>query len=415
MPDRCLIADGAGDAITPTGRESHCIFSPCTDTTVHHLHFDLRPLGLLMLHLVTLLITASLVLGKLSVIDVHGTFHPGDKLTVDWTSNAADDPTQFNIVLYSQTFNSNTFLARNVNRLANQLAVQLPTLPPSNDYIIWLENVADSTDVYGNSNLITIVAAATTTPATTSTPTTTQAQATTAVVTVVTTSIDVEHPSTPTTTPTTTASTSSAKDFTTSIRASSPAQSSDSAAGSSGGGIDSPIINSSPSMPSSSSSPAPQGFQTQVAAPVSSKAMSAGSVAGIVIGVLFVLLASLLIWLCLRRAQRKRPLDGDTQPYPHGEPERPLPEFLLVRREKSGHAGAVQIPQETPVAQLREMQAQLQLLPTNSGDSDADADLVRQNEALRARIRELESQTSDGYGYEADESPPPAYLDQRRD
>ncbi|KAJ6479541.1 hypothetical protein C8R47DRAFT_1219089 [Mycena vitilis] len=368
-----------------------------------------------MLRLATLLISAGLVLGKLSVLDVHGTFYAGDKLTVDWTSNAADDPTQFNLVLYSQTFNSNTFLARNVNRLADQLTVQLPVLPPRRVPSL-LSNVADSTDVYGNSNLITIVDSPTTTPATTSTPVATQAQATTAVVTVVTTSVDVEHPSTPTTPPKTTAFTSSSKGFTTSIRASSPALSSNSAPGSTVGGIDTPIINSSPSTPSVSSSTAPQSFQTHVAAQVSSKRMPAGSVAGIVIGVMFILLASLLTWLYMRHTRRKRPLDGATQPYPHAESERRLPELVTVRREKSlGHAGALQISQEAPgMAQLRAMQAQLHLIPANTGDSEADADLVRQNEALRTRIQELESQTS-GSSYEADESPPPAYLDQRRD
>ncbi|KAJ7661971.1 hypothetical protein DFH06DRAFT_363091 [Mycena polygramma] len=364
-----------------------------------------------MLLLVTILTMASLALGTLVpglvVTDLKGPFESGGELTLDWTSNGVTGPTAFNLVLYSATFNSRNPIAENVNIFANQIAVQLPTLPPADDYIFWFEDLADATDVYANSNVFTVTAPPTTAPPTTTpvvtpaSPASTPPKGTTSTVTTT-----VAHPSTPTT--------ASSRGFTTSSRSptasSSPSSSSHPASPPIGGSSDAatypPMTLQLTSASTLASTSTTQAFQTQSAIQLSKKPMSTGSIAGIVIGVVLVLLIGVLIWLGVRRSREMGGRDADLEPQiyvspVHASSPEPAP---WEAREKSG--GGIRIPQEALVAQLRTMQEQLAI----SSGGTADADLQRQNEVFRARIaaleQELESQTS-GTSYES----PPGYSD----
>ncbi|KAJ6485325.1 hypothetical protein C8R47DRAFT_1279018 [Mycena vitilis] len=351
---------------------------------------------------------ASFVLGRLVpglvVIDLKGPFEFGGEVTLHWTSNGVTSPAAFNLVLYSATFDSRNPIAENVGISVNQIVVQLPTLPPADDYIFWFENLTDATDVYANSNVFKVTAPATITPTTPgivtpASPTSTPPKSTTSTATT-----PVTHPSTPTTT--------SSLGFTTSIRSptasSSPSSASHSSSSPIGGNSDTtiyPPLTSQLTLPSSLASTSTMlTFQTQSA--IQLKPMPTGSIAGIVIGVVLALLLGVLIWLGVRRSHKTRQRDADLEPQiyvspGHASSAEPAP---WEAREKAG--GGARIPQEALVAQLRTMQEQLAI----STGGIADADLQRQNEALRARIaaleQELESQMS-GTSYES----PPGYSD----
>ncbi|KAJ6564178.1 hypothetical protein B0H19DRAFT_1258660 [Mycena capillaripes] len=89
-----------------------------------------------MLLLVTILITVGRALG-LVILPLAGPFQSGGNVTLEWTSNASNDPPRFILELYSPTFNSRDVLAKNVDMYSDKMTAQLPDLPPSNDYILW--------------------------------------------------------------------------------------------------------------------------------------------------------------------------------------------------------------------------------------------------------------------------------------
>ncbi|KAJ6527374.1 hypothetical protein B0H19DRAFT_541240 [Mycena capillaripes] len=124
-----------------------------------------------MLLPVTILLTIGGALG-LVIFDVAGPFESGGTVLLTWASNANTDPSIFDLELFSPTFNSKNVIAKNVSIFSNQITAQLPTLPPSNDYIFWFVNPAKPEFfVFGNSNSFTVTAADKTTSSPTTPPT----------------------------------------------------------------------------------------------------------------------------------------------------------------------------------------------------------------------------------------------------
>ncbi|KAJ6530657.1 hypothetical protein B0H19DRAFT_1191725 [Mycena capillaripes] len=122
-----------------------------------------------MLLPVTILLTFGGALG-LVIGDVAGPFQSGGTVPLTWESNANTDPSVFDLEINSPTLNSTNVIAKNVSIISNQITAQLPTLPPSDDYIFWFVDPAKPEFfVFGNSNSFTV------TDKTTSSPTTSTA------------------------------------------------------------------------------------------------------------------------------------------------------------------------------------------------------------------------------------------------
>ncbi|KAF8200448.1 hypothetical protein K438DRAFT_1821977 [Mycena galopus ATCC 62051] len=235
----------------------------------------------------------------LLVYNLTGPFQPGEKMTLQWVSNVNQDPSMFNLELFSPTFNSLTVIAQNVDIFANQLAIEFPVSPPSDDYIFWLVDLTNKTNVYTNSNSFSITTAKDQTTAPTS---------------------NVPPPMT------------------------SP--------------VASPVHSTSAVHPNTTAEDRPSttpAFTTtppeiQSASGASRKSMSGRSIAGIAIAAVFLLALGVMVWLCVRRSHCKPRLNLQPQEYLHagedqqeshqrsfsGEKLRAMPQSRLSEAEGGG-------------------------------------------------------------------------------
>ncbi|KAF8200434.1 hypothetical protein K438DRAFT_1821957 [Mycena galopus ATCC 62051] len=211
----------------------------------------------------------------LLVYNLTGPSQPGEKITLQWVSNVNQDPSVFNLELFSPTFNSLTVIAQNVDTFANQLAIEFPVSPPSDDDIFWLVNLTNKTNIYTNSNSFSITTAKdqTTSPTSNVPPTTSPVASPVH-------STSAVHPKT----------TAEDRPSTT---------------------------------PASTTTP----LQIQSASDASRKSMSGRSIAGIVIAAVFLLALGVVVWLCVRRSHRKPRLNLQPQEYLHaGEDQQESPQ-----------------------------------------------------------------------------------------
>ncbi|KAF7358160.1 hypothetical protein MVEN_00864300 [Mycena venus] len=376
-----------------------------------------------MLLLATILVTVGRALGVV-ILPVAGPFQSGGTVPLVWTSNVSSDPPRFILELYSPTFNSRDVLAKNVDMYSDKMTAQLPDLPPSNDYIFWFVDPADSNHVFMNSNTFRITAADTTTSSPTSSPTTSlpppppPPPPPTSPATTTTTHVNTTPAPPPTSPPASPTSHSSA---TLSPPTSQSSASSKSATSSTTSGAIGPTSALPASASSSSSSSAVQPPQTQFAdstIQTTSKSMSTGTIVGLAIGVILVLISALALFLFLhvRRARSRRharesllapqvyapALHSDDPPLRHSETslasEKPPP---LVPQRRAA------------LAQLREMQQQLAVNTSADAMAQRDGDLEaarRENEALRARIQALERDLQSHADTESAYESPPGYY-----
>jgi peptidoglycan hydrolase CwlO-like protein len=143
--------------------------------------------------------------------------------------------------------------------------------------------------------------------------------------------------------------------------------------------------------------------------------LAGGAIAGITLAVILLILA-VVIALCVRRS-RRRQRDSDLQPesyfivqsalqpsapasMPTGAPSKSAQLTLTVAQNR----------QEYLTAQLRAVQKELETFQGNVGNSGNHLEqAMKQNDALRARIRMLEAEMQSQWGLGLTDSPP-AYL-----
>ncbi|KAJ6564736.1 hypothetical protein B0H19DRAFT_1259150 [Mycena capillaripes] len=343
---------------------------------------DPLPLVLPMLRFVTVLVAISGAVGIMLLEPVGGPFRAGGKLTLDWVGSASNDPSLFNLGIRSEHWNSETTLAKNVDTYSNQTIVDLPaTLQPSGDYMMVFSFVdpEGNPDVYMDSTSFEIKAADQQTSPT----------------------VSIHKSTVPL---------NSVGSNTQSYSRSSPATSSASShnATSNAGSIDA----GSRSLPtpaqssSSSSSATTQSPQTQSATQIPKKSMFRGSIAGIAVCTMTMLILGFLIgWFCARRSRRGRKPQVDLLPQvfsPGLREEEQGTRESRRRVEKSGAPDA-QNRQDSHLAKLRAIPEQL--LAATMGNAHMEQ-VLRQNEAPGAQIRALQraSQTTSN-------DPPPSYRD----
>ncbi|KAJ7724375.1 hypothetical protein B0H16DRAFT_1785992 [Mycena metata] len=366
----------------------------------------------------------------LVVLDPGSPHASESQMTVKWVANANEDPAIFNIEIYSPTFNSVDVLGKNVPSSANQFDVTFPPLPPSDDYIFWFVNPANASDVYGNSVSFSVVAAAPK-PTPQASPTKTAPSSTTAALLNSAAAGSTPPPSTPLpgnpslvpTLVTTALITSTLITYATAgNRTSSPFGVSNaplstasttptSPLSSSSDTLQSPPLSLSPSV-QLSSGPSGEIIQPQAtlaaAVPSSKKTVSAGVIAGPVVGVVILLVLFGLAVIRLRSARRRE--DPDLQP--HGYPATLRDEESGVR-DRATHEKADPTPsasadreasrQAALAAQLRAVQEQLAAL--DDSEDNGGEDMTHRNDALRAHMQTLERQM------QVQHQAPPGYLD----
>ncbi|KAJ7023627.1 hypothetical protein C8F04DRAFT_1133818 [Mycena alexandri] len=343
--------------------------------------------------------------GAFVVLD-PGSPHASESLmTVQWVANANEDPSVFNIELYSPTFNSVNLLGQHVPTSANEFTVTFPPLPASNDYIFWFVNPANASNVYANSVSFSVVAAAqkSTAQGTTSSPTKAASPPTTA---------GPPPPSTPLpghslTSPLGTSTAPLSTPFST------PTSLLSSPSGVPGSS-QSPPLSQSVQLSSGLSGEVIQPPPTLAAAVQSSKKpTSAGVIAGSVIGVVVLLVLFALVLLRLRSARRRE----DPELRPHGYPAT-LRDEEPSFRDPATNEKTDPIPSSTSrsasfdgegtrwaalTAQSRTVQEQPAAL--NNNDHDGREEPIHRNATLRAHVETFEREM------QSQHHPPPGYLD----
>ncbi|KAJ7724355.1 hypothetical protein B0H16DRAFT_323962 [Mycena metata] len=169
----------------------------------------------------------------------------------------------------------------------------------------------------------------------------------------------------------------------------------------------SPVAPHTSSMSTSSaaiiSGPSPNVTAQPVLESASRIELGAGSIAGITITAIVVLILGLGLIFCIRRASRRRgnDLEADITAYP---PTATAPS------ERGSISTVAQSRQEYLMAQVQSLQKRLEA-QTSAGNGNADLEeAMEQNEALRVRIRMLEGEMESQWGRGLTDNPP-GYLE----
>ncbi|KAJ7628192.1 hypothetical protein DFH06DRAFT_1226481 [Mycena polygramma] len=151
----------------------------------------------------------------------------------------------------------------------------------------------------------------------------------------------------------------------------------------------------------------------------SKKSLTGGAIAGIVLGVLALLVLVILVFVCHARKRRRSGLEelrpesyfivnqaSNTRP----QPSNALKSAVTSPSDRTADSDLAQSRQEYLTTQLREVQKRLEAVQSSAGNSTHLEEAMEENEALRARIRMLEAEMQSQWGRGLSDSPP-AYLD----
>ncbi|KAF7341683.1 hypothetical protein MSAN_02066600 [Mycena sanguinolenta] len=147
----------------------------------------------------------------------------------------------------------------------------------------------------------------------------------------------------------------------------------------------------------------------------STKSVTAGAIAGIVVGSIIVLILAIVLALCVRRRRKRRSMTSlAPESYLVVNPASTSESTPTRMTENSRHLSVSDVSQQRQeylAGRLRAVQKELEALQASVGTGGEHLEqAMRQNEALRARIRMLEREMHSQWGLGLTDSPP-GYLD----
>ncbi|KAJ6458573.1 hypothetical protein C8R47DRAFT_1245121 [Mycena vitilis] len=346
-----------------------------------------------MLLYALVLSTIGVAAAGLTVID-PGFLTSNQNAVIQWVLDGTNSPVAFTIELGNPSLGQASFrtIASTVDASGtDRITVHIPTVPSRDDYVLQLVDPADLASVFATSGQFSVVEPGAAT------------------------SIDLS------------------KSTSTSPLASSPSQTQSSASpsrdapSSSLSASPSILTLKSPSIYSASSSTplltsasdiSPSPTQTEAGINTSRKSLAPGVIVGIALGIVSGMTLTAVVSIFLCRLRKKRRPDLTMHPHlglqpdlEHGaltsrkSPGATTPPLMLRTAQKHTEFSAP----ESLIVELRAARDQLGTLGED-GSSDFE-EAMRQNEALKARIRAVERELQSFVAPELSDRSPPGYLD----